>query len=183
MKFDYEYYRRVLFWVPLGALIFFTFCILGTIVIAFIIKKPFNADWMSSSLKETLYNFCGKKIVKLIFVFLMSLFFLTNMYAPIGRLKYGIFLRDETPKDALITKGKIEDIKIIKNPSTHTYKSIKGENFEKYTPLECDAHLITISEKEYYFMIKGDLQVGDYVEIKYLPKSTIVLEVKIIETE
>ena len=32
-------------------------------------------------------------------------------------------------------------------------------------------------------MIKGDLQVGDYVEIKYLPKSTIVLEVKIIETE
>ena len=32
-------------------------------------------------------------------------------------------------------------------------------------------------------MTKGDLQVGDCVEIKYLPKSTIVLEMKIIESD
>ena len=31
--------------------------------------------------------------------------------------------------------------------------------------------------------IKGELKVGDYVEISYLPKSTIVLEVTIIYQE
>lgn len=175
MKFDYDYYRSVLFWVPLGAVIFFTFCILGTIIIAFVVKKPFN--------NETLNSFCGQKIVRLICVCLMSLFFVTNMLAPIGRLKYGMSLINEKPEDALIAKGKIEGIKIIKNPSVHTYKSIQGEEFEKYTPLECDAHLITISKEKYYFMIKGDLKVGDNVEIKYLPKSTIVLEVNIIYPE
>ena len=62
-------------------------------------------------------------------------------------------------------------------------KSIKGEEFEKYTPAECHANLITISGKKYYFMVKGELRVGDYVEISYLPKSTIVLEVTIIYQE
>ena len=80
---------------------------------------------------------------------------------------------------------KIKDleIEIIKNPDVHTYKSIEGEEFEKYTPAECDAHLITMSGNDYYFMIKGDLMVGDYVKISYLPKSTIVLEVTIIYQE
>ena len=32
-------------------------------------------------------------------------------------------------------------------------------------------------------MIEWKLTIGDYIEMKYLPKSTIVLEVKIIETE
>ena len=175
MKFDYDYYRRVLFWVPLGMVIFFAFCIVGTIIIAFTIKKPFN--------NEGLNNFCSKKIVRLIYVLLMSLFFLIVMLTPIGHLKYGIFLKDEKPEDALIVQGEIEEIKIIKNPSTHFYKHIEGEELEKYSLLERDAHLITISGKQYYFMIKGELKVGDNVEISYLPKSTIVLEVNIIDNE
>ncbi len=48
---------------------------------------------------------------------------------------------------------------------------------------ELNAHLLTISGNQYYIMIKGSLKVEDNVEIKYLPKSTIVLEVKIIEIE
>ncbi len=48
---------------------------------------------------------------------------------------------------------------------------------------ELNAHLLTISGNQYYIMIKGSLKVEDNVEIKYLPKSTIVLEVKIIETK
>ena len=67
MKFDYDYYRSVLLWVPLRTLIFFTFCILGTIIIAIVIKNPFN--------NEGLNNFFSKKIVRLIYVLLMSLFF------------------------------------------------------------------------------------------------------------
>ena len=175
MKFDYDYYRSVLLWVPLRTLIFFTFCILGTIIIAIVIKNPFN--------NEGLNNFFSKKIVRLIYVLLMSLFFGANMLNPIGHLKYGIFLKDEKPQDALVIQGEIEEIKIIKNPNVHTYKSIEGEEFKKYTPAECDAHLITISGKKYYFMIKGELKVGDNVEISYLPKSTIVLEVNIIYPE
>lgn len=175
MKFDYDYYQKVLFWVPLGDVIFFAFCIVGTIIIAFTMKKPFN--------NEVLNNFCNKKIVRLIYVLLMSLLFLTSTLSSIGRLKYGIFLKDEKPEDALVIQGEIEEIEELKNPSIHTYKSIKGEEFEKYTPIECHAHLITISGKQYYFMIKGELKVGDNVEISYLPKSTIVLEVNIIEYE
>ena len=175
MRFDYDQYRRVLLWVPLGALIFFTFCILGTIIIAIVIKNPFN--------NEVLNNFFQKKFVRLTYVLLMSLFFVSNMLSPIGHLKYGIFLKDEKPEDALVIQGEIEEIEIIKNPDVHTYKSIEGEEFEKYTPAECDAHLITMSGNDYYFMIKGYLMVGDYVKISYLPKSTIVLEVTIIYQE
>jgi len=32
-------------------------------------------------------------------------------------------------------------------------------------------------------MIKGNLKIGDYVKIIYMPKSTIVLEVNTIEFE
>ncbi|MCI5745157.1 MAG: hypothetical protein MR270_02605 [Erysipelotrichaceae bacterium] len=100
-----------------------------------------------------------------------------------GRLKYGIYLLHEEPQDALVVEGEIENIVTIKNPQYHTYKSIKGEEFEKYSNLERDAQIITISGNDYYFMIKGDLMVGDYVKISYLPKSTIVLEVTIIYSE
>lgn len=175
MEFDYDYYRRVLLEVPLSRVIFTIFCILGTIIIAFVLKKP--------SKNETLNNLWNKKIIRLVYALFMSLLFLRTIFTPIGHLKYGIFLKDEKPKDALITEGKIEEIEEIRNPSTHIYKSIKIEGLEIHKPIDRNAHLITISDKQYYFMIKGDLQVGDYVEIKYLPKSTIVLEVKVIETE
>ena len=176
MKFDYDYYRRVLLWVPLGALIFLTFCILGTIIIAIVIKNPFN--------NETLNNFFSKKIVRLTYVLLMSILISPLIIENVGFLQYGIHLINEKPQDALVIQGEIEEIKELRNPSIHSYKSIEGEEFEKYTTaLELHAHLITISGKKYYFMIKGELKVGDHVEISYLPKSTIVLEVNIIYPE
>lgn len=43
------------------------------------------------------------------------------------------------------------------------------------------AYWITISGKKYYFMAKGNIRIGDNVEIAYLPKSKVVLEVKFMD--
>ncbi|HPG43128.1 MAG TPA: hypothetical protein PLJ98_04895 [Acholeplasmataceae bacterium] len=36
--------------------------------------------------------------------------------------------------------------------------------------------LVTIDGKNYLFISSGDLEIGDYVRVGYLPKSRIVLE-------
>ena len=91
------------------------------------------------------------------------------LWAHIGHLKYGFPLIKENYNHSLIVEGKIEDIKILKY----------GPRFIKAD----DSYLITILGKKYYIMSSKNLEIGDYVEISYLPKSTIVLEVNIIEVE
>ncbi len=89
------------------------------------------------------------------------------------------FLINNQKNDALKVTGIIEKIKELRNPFVYNYKYVRRE----YETNNCNAQLITISGKKYYFMIKGNLKIGDKVEITYLPKSTIVLEVNIIENE
>ena len=172
MKFDYDYYRNVLLFVAIGMLIA-GIILMSTTLYATIKGKPFANN-----------SFLNKKFMRILIFTLSICASLSFIVGSINRLKHGIYLINEKPEDALVIQGEIEDIKEIKDPFEHTYKSIEGEEFEKYTTaLELHAHLITISGKNYYFMIKGELKVGDNVEISYLPKSTIVLEVNIIYPE
>lgn len=173
MKFDYYYYRRALLFTAIGMLAL-GIILIGTTLYATIKGKPFANN-----------SFLNNKFMRILIFMLSicaSLFFITRS---ISELRYGIYLVKEKPEDALVIQGEIEEIKEFKNLFEHNYQYIRndGEEFEKYTPLECNAHLITISGKKYYFMIKGELKVGDYVKISYLPKSTIVLEVNIIENK
>ena len=91
------------------------------------------------------------------------------LWAHIGHLKYGFPLIKENYNHSLIVEGKIEDIKILKY----------GPRFIRSD----DSCLITISDKKYFMMSSKNLEIGDLIEIRYLPKSTIVLEVNIIENE
>lgn len=159
MKFDYDYYKRTLFSFPLIMIIIFIFLLLIMLIFTIVNRK------------KVIEN----KLLSLITYILLFGFIFFGLIDSIGHLKYGINLNTESPKNALIIKGEIERIEELKNPFTHGYKIAPNGKI--------NAHIITISEKEYYFMTKGDLQVGDCVEIKYLPKSTIVLEVKIIESD
>ncbi len=159
MKFDYDYYKRTLFSFPLIMIIGLSLLILITIIFSILNRK----------------NVVENKISSIFTYVLLFGFIFFGLIDSIGHIKYGINLNTETPKNALIIKGEIERIEELKNPFSHGYKiAPNGKN---------NAHIITISGKQYYFMIKGDLQVGDCVEISYLPKSTIVLEVNIIEYE
>ena len=162
MKFDYKYLKNDLCIMEIIMLV------IGIFIIVCYLVHIFN--------KLFFVNNKAKKIVICIFSLIVSSFFLIHS---ITHLKYGIYLLAEKPVDALTLQGKIVEIKEIRNPFTHDYKYA----YRDYGVLNTHAHLITILDKQYYFMIKGDLQVGDNVEIKYLPKSTIVLEVNIIEPE
>lgn len=104
--------------------------------------------------------------LKNILGYIIILFFL---WAHIGNLKHGLPLLRENVNQACIVEGKIEDIKTL----TFSPRMIRAD----------DSCLITISKTDYFIMSTKNLKIGDNVEIKYLPKSTIVLEVKIIETE
>lgn len=162
MKFDYKYLKNGLCIMEIIMLV------IGVIIIVCYLIPIFNKSFFAQNKI--------KKLLTSIFSLGISVFFLIHS---ITHLKYGIFLLVEKPVDALKLQGEIEEIKEIRNPFIHDNKYA----YRDYGVLNTHAHLITISEKKYYFMIKGDLKVGDYVEIKYLPKSTIVLEVNIIETE
>lgn len=162
MTFNYEYYKKEACTYPIVLIIFF-----GIIFIVCFIN--------------TLIAFFNKKVtiankLKLIFVFFLALSITSfSMIYSIGRLNYGKYLINETQDDALEFNGTIEKIEEVKNPLAHTYK---------YAPIEfnkdkMNAHLMTISGKTFYFMIKWNLEVGDKVKIIYLPKSTMVLEVAI----
>lgn len=108
--------------------------------------------------KITLYITFGT-IVPLLFV-LSSLF----------QLQYGIHLFFESENDAIVFVGEIESIDDVFHSPRYYYE-------EKAVY----ASIVTIDGLELYFMTSGDLSVGDYVEIKYLPRSTFVLEVELVE--
>lgn len=159
MKFDYDYYKRSLFSVPVVLIALFSCLLFVTIFFSIVGKK----------------NVIENKIMSIVAYIILFCFILFGLIDSMGKLQYGIKLNTETPNDTSTITGEIEKIEELKNPFTHDYK---------IAPIgRVNAQLITISGKKYYFMIKGDLEIGDKVEIKYLPKSTIVLEVNIIETE
>ena len=88
------------------------------------------------------------------------------MIIPSGlHLRYGIHLFFEGPENSVVMEGTIESIESLIHSPRYYYegKAVRAE-------------IIIINDQEFYFMTSGDLSVGDYVEIKYLPRSTFVLE-------
>lgn len=169
MKFDYDSYRRVLCFTAIFMLVCGILLLIGCIIGIFMFKKYLVSE---GKIKGII------KVVGIVLALCISVFFITYSFS---HLCYGINLINEKPNDALIVVGKIEEIKELRNPLPHDYIYISNYIPDDYSIEERYAHLITISDKQYYIMIKGDLQVGDYVEIKYLPKSTIILEINRID--
>ena len=90
----------------------------------------------------------------------------------IGYLTFGgIYLPKEKEDDAIILQGEISEIKELSRyefPNPTKYHELRGIQF-------------TVNGVECAAPIKGSLEVGDTVEVVYLPKSGYVLSIQEIE--
>ena len=103
---------------------------------------------------------------------LMSVMIITPMFAyNFGHLFYGgIYLISETENDANTITGEIENITEL---SRFVFPHLKT-GFDSGRSIGV---CVTIDEQKYTFVTKGDLEIGDTVTIKYLPKSRYILDI------
>lgn len=80
----------------------------------------------------------------------------------------GIYLYDENETDAVEIQGEITSIKEL---SSFSFPRIHGD----YDYEEKHGYEFTINGIQCIFVAKGSLETGDYVTIKYLPKSGYIL--------
>ena len=88
----------------------------------------------------------------------------------------GIYLRDEKETDAIEMQGEISDIRGL---GEFTFPVVKGDyDYDKVNGYE-----FVIDGVHCKAVLKGSLEVGDYVTVKYLPKSGYVLYIGKTEEE
>lgn len=101
-----------------------------------------------------------------LFFSLLSIIFVLTLIHCIKILKrYGVVFLKVRETDCVNTQGIIADIKIWKNIT-----GFQDRLFNDYV-------LVTINDKDYTLFNNGDLNVGDNVFVKYLPKANIILEI------
>jgi len=86
----------------------------------------------------------------------------------------GIYLHNENEADAVQMQG---EITYIKGLGTFSFPRIHGD----YDYEEKHGYEFTINDVQCAFVAKGSLEVGDYVTVKYLPKSGYVLYIAKID--
>ena len=148
MKFDFQYYKDYLFKMPL-------YYVLG-LILGFVFL-----------------------LVNQQFVFFESVFpliilmplFCSNIF----KLKYGFLILLDNERDCIKKVSKIIKISTIKTPFPHNYKYFK----KKYNNISSDAVMLVLEglENKLYLMSNVGLIEGDVVEVFFLPKSKIVLEI------
>ena len=156
MNFNYDYYQLGCLTLPIITLIGFAFtaCLFVIYpIIKFFKNRKFNA----------------RDIIAGIF-FLAVAIPLLNL--DIGQLvSGGIYLLREKEKDAIVLQGEISEIKELANyefPNPRSYHESNGVQF-------------TVNGVECAAPIKGSLEVGNTVEVVYLPKSGYILSIHEIE--
>ena len=75
-------------------------------------------------------------------------------------------IRKDINEEGVIARGEIELVDNIFMPPKFIYQG------EVVTP-----HIITISSQQYYIMTIEGFEVGDYVEITYLPHSKVIISI------
>lgn len=102
---------------------------------------------------------------------LMAIFvFVAMLIVNVPHLKHTIYLVTEKETDVLISEGVVEEIRDIRNSPRYDYNKTVAR-----------ASIVTVGGTAYYFMTKGNLEVGDTVILSYLPKSKIVLQCELKE--
>ena len=148
MDFDYSQYFEACLLNPIVVSVFFL-SVLTPVIIQNI--KKFK---VSVNKKEII------KFVLILGVFIM--FFVINA----SRLLFGgIYLIFERVPDSVILEGEIQAI-------------VEVDNFEFPIIDSGNAVRFIIQGKECTAISRGDFQVGDYVTIRYLPRSKYVLSIK-----
>lgn len=99
--------------------------------------------------------------------YILVAIYLIIFNAPV--LKYGIHLFNENPESSLVITGTIDEIQSYSKSPKYTLEDRIAF-----------ASIVTIDDETYYFMYAEEIDVGEYIEIVYLPNSHIVLEYNII---
>ena len=148
MIFDFNYYLNAGLINPIIIGAFILFALLSSVISVY--KTIRLAAFEKSSLLKDIVMIFG-------FILLLSI--------NIVRLSDGGFwLLFEDESDSIITHGEISSIEEI---STMRFPNINGYGKE-----------ITIDDEQYISMHFDEYEIGDYVEIRYLPKSKYVLSIQ-----
>lgn len=148
MIFDFNYYLNAVLINPIIIGAFILFALLSSVISVY--KTIRLAAFEKSSLLKDIVMIFG-------FILLLSI--------NIVRLSNGGFwLLFEDESDSIITHGEISSIEEI---STMRFPNINGYGKE-----------ITIDDEQYISMHFDEYEIGDYVEIRYLPKSKYVLSIQ-----
>ncbi len=158
MYFDFESYRAYCYEGPVTTGLMFSIFVvacISSIVIQAVKKKLILRN-------AIIYTF-----------FMLAYLLIVRMC--IGQLLYGgVYLRYEKETDAVEIQGEITDIKGLEDFVFPTVKD--GYGYE-----EKNGYEFTIDGVKCAANRKGSLKVGDYVTVKYLPKSGYILY--IVETK
>lgn len=152
MSFNYDDYLDGLFKEPI-------FYIVATLVIfvSFIIFD-LKFDFMKLKNAKYLLKFA-------LFVVFAILFFTISTV----RLNYGLPLKKDDYNNQIVLEGYVDSYRETYFSPRYYYdhKLVKG----------C---IIVINDQRFYIMTIGDIKVGDYVNIEYLEKSKIVMNINVI---
>ena len=86
----------------------------------------------------------------------------------------------EVETDVICTRGNIEKIEAL---SVYSLPIIECDYYENPAYGDPTGYEFTINNFQCTASVKGDLKVGDYVEVEYLPKSGYILYIEKIEKE
>lgn len=162
MNFDYNEYYMGCLWLPISVLFFWILGLTPAVIklITYVIKY------------HTMPQISPQKWVAIIMVLAIFSFFIC---LDGGRLiNGGIYLISEKESDALSTIGTIDNIELMTR-----YEF--GELNSEYKVNEHNGVCFTIDGIQYRAIAMGTLEIGDKVEVTYLPKSSYILKIHRIE--
>ena len=119
----------------------------------------------------------SEEIIVMLLLLFVSAWFL-SMYA--GRVQNGaldMFVQNETSQE--YSQGVIQNI--IKM-NEHQFPAV-GKNYDEYYCDNLNGYIFIIDGEKYYGIAIGELDVGDRVEISYLPKNHYLLTIEIIKDD
>ena len=160
MYFDYGSYKTFCFGAPAFGAVTFSIVIL------------FHGLWLAYVAWSKKWNW-WKNGPHLLLIIGMGI----TLCMEVGALlNGGIYLRDEKETDAIEMHGEISDIRGLEE---FTFPVVKGDyDYDKVNGYE-----FIIDGVHCKAVRKGSLEVGDYVTVKYLPKSGYILYIAEIDRE
>ena len=152
MHFSYNDYKTFCYGAPLFG------------VVAFSIVVLTHGIWLACVAWTRKWNWRKNGLHLLLLIALGGLVCVLTRYL----LNGGIYLRDEKETNAVEIQGEISDIKGL---GDFTFPVVKGN----YLYEEKNGYEFTIDGVRCKGVNKGSLEVGDYVTVRYLPKSGYIL--------
>lgn len=155
MQFEYNEYQRALVNNPL------LFFVMGAVILIFgiIVYKYPSLMWKFRLWQEPYES------DRPIYLFYTVLCFVFGTAMSLNFMNVDLLLEDEN--NISVLHGNILEIEDTKQ----TFKL-------SYQGKRVNPNYIVIDDEEYFIMYIGDFDVGDTVEITYLPKSKVVLEIQ-----